>query len=877
MRGIKPFKLSFVTRPFQWGPSMHLGIGVLAYARLGEPEIFTDFEMWMNVPEVLGEIPLDVGIPKSRAEFLFVGNAYRPGGIPGTTQPVRIRVGSIDKSLYVIGDRYWRGGVPSDPIPFTSMSLGWQNAFGGEGYDKNPLGKGFAPVTDDDGNEVHPLPNVEAPGNMITSPKDRPEPAGFGVLDFVWPQRFSMAGTYDNEWLETRFPGFAKDLDWRIWMCGAPDQQQDEPFRGDETILCENLHPGKPKIEGRLPPLVPRCFVEQHRGAGTVLEEVELKLTTVWVLPELERIVLVWHGAQPIAEDDAVDIETVMVAGEKLGEPRPMEHYREVFAKRTGEERALEALNEQDLFPAEWAGLGPDMDEAMAATSPENLVFERQWKAMAAMIEERREMVAAEGLDPDQHGPVMPERPEEPTLQNVGEILKKVQEEAAQKKQEADAYHERVIGEMREFYEESGLDFDEVEREMAEPFHRGPPTFRADAERKYFRDLADKAAALGQPQEELEMFATDEGWYDMWKEQERSELEMYRGFAHNQLPAYALEEEVNAVRRADVESAVRRNESLAGWDLTGANLAGMDLSGADLRMALMESVDLQAARIERANLDGAMLAHSNLSAASFAGSSMRGANLGKAVCRATNISSCDLRDAILQGIDLTGADLSGSNLAGSNLRAGTYTNANLSRINLQTGTVLELSLEGVNLTGADLMQVTFYKVDLSGLDLSGARLQEATLVACRGEEAKFVNAQMVGIRTMMGCSLRRSDLKGADLSKANLREVDLSQCDLAGARLTGADLSGANLEEARLYRIVARQSLWIRTNLQRAQLVSADLFEAMLEKADLRGADLRGANLYAANFALIHSDADTRVEDSIQDRVRILPKREEGQ
>ncbi|MCC6875171.1 MAG: pentapeptide repeat-containing protein, partial [Sandaracinaceae bacterium] len=58
-----------------------------------------------------------------------------------------------------------------------------------------------------------------------------------------------------------------------------------------------------------------------------------------------------------------------------------------------------------------------------------------------------------------------------------------------------------------------------------------------------------------------------------------------------------------------------------------------------------------------------------------------------------------------------------------------------------------------------------------------------------------------------------------------------------------------------------------------AMMVAADLFEAVVEKADMRGTDLRGANLYGADFALIHSDRDTKVDDAIQDRVRVLPLR----
>ena len=62
---------------------------------------------------------------------------------------MRVQLGPIDKKLYVIGNRYWHRGSASDPEPFTRMAVSWENAFGGEGYDKNPLGRGYKPIEDE--------------------------------------------------------------------------------------------------------------------------------------------------------------------------------------------------------------------------------------------------------------------------------------------------------------------------------------------------------------------------------------------------------------------------------------------------------------------------------------------------------------------------------------------------------------------------------------------------------------------------------------------------------------------------------------------------------------------------------------------------------
>ena len=44
------------------------------------------------------------------------------------------------------------------------------------------------------GDTVHSLPNVEAARKLITSPRDRPPPAGFAPIDPSWPQRMKKGG-----------------------------------------------------------------------------------------------------------------------------------------------------------------------------------------------------------------------------------------------------------------------------------------------------------------------------------------------------------------------------------------------------------------------------------------------------------------------------------------------------------------------------------------------------------------------------------------------------------------------------------------------------------------------------------------------------------
>ena len=271
-------------------------------------------------------------------EFLITGRACVPGSDPQPACAVTARLGEIQKSLYVFGDREWRGDRFTDPVPFTDMPLDWSHAYGGEGYAANPLGKGAVPV-EAEGRRFHPLPNIEYPSQTLTAPTQRPQPAGFAPIDQMWPQRSSMVGTYDQAWLEQDFPGFANDMDLRFFNLTAQDQHLPRALRGDEPFALENLHPDIPMIQGQLPGLVARCYVDRSTGDGVAPEEVPTALKTVWFFPHADRMILVYQGATMIAEEDGADITRMMIGAERLGEPKGDDHYRRVIAERLDKEK----------------------------------------------------------------------------------------------------------------------------------------------------------------------------------------------------------------------------------------------------------------------------------------------------------------------------------------------------------------------------------------------------------------------------------------------------------------------------------------------------------------------------------------------------------
>ena len=84
------------------------------------------------------------------------------------------------------------------------------------------------------------LPNLEDPSHLISSPKDRPPPAGFGPIAPSWEPRRSLAGTYDEAWQARRAPFLPKDFQARFFNAAHPDLVCKRYLRGGEPVQIIN-------------------------------------------------------------------------------------------------------------------------------------------------------------------------------------------------------------------------------------------------------------------------------------------------------------------------------------------------------------------------------------------------------------------------------------------------------------------------------------------------------------------------------------------------------------------------------------------------------------------------------------------------------------
>ncbi|MDF1546094.1 MAG: DUF2169 domain-containing protein [bacterium] len=241
---------------------------------------------------------------KPATDLLLFGCARPMGGDKAAHLDVTLRVGSRRKTARVFGDRVWSNGffgnAISDPIPFDSLPLIYENAYGGcddspkdgpVSNPYNPIGKGYCDKKSRKSVEGMSAPNIESPDELILRPQIRPLPVGFGPIPAAWKPRLDYAGTYDQDWQDNRSPYLPKDFDLSFFNVAPEDQQFSPYLAGGEQVEITNVSDSGP-IRFQLPSLdfsVSLKFVDRTEPLSVILD-------TVSIDSEKMQLTMLWRG-----------------------------------------------------------------------------------------------------------------------------------------------------------------------------------------------------------------------------------------------------------------------------------------------------------------------------------------------------------------------------------------------------------------------------------------------------------------------------------------------------------------------------------------------------------------------------------------------------
>ncbi|MFP2926887.1 DUF2169 domain-containing protein [Pyxidicoccus sp. 3LG] len=264
---------------------------------------------------------------KPATDVVLVGHAHAPASSISELQ-VTLQVGSLARSLNVVGERVWfrsMGSVTATkPHPFERMPLVYERAYGG--WDRsapdpsqhtfeprNPVGVGFR-ASARHFEEGLRLPNLEDPKHPLRQFGQVVPPAGFGFISPEWQPRAALAGTYDEAWRKERMPWLPKDFDRRFFNAASPGLVASGYLRGDEPVLLVHAAP-QARLSFRLPGQPPPRLQASFARGGN--HKSSLQLDTCIIDTDVQRVFLLWRGHIPL-QDGPEDVRAVAVEAEVL-------------------------------------------------------------------------------------------------------------------------------------------------------------------------------------------------------------------------------------------------------------------------------------------------------------------------------------------------------------------------------------------------------------------------------------------------------------------------------------------------------------------------------------------------------------------------------
>lgn len=858
MKIIKPMTLGLMHRPYRWQGRHRLLVITVAFFQLGgrAETLLRDSLQWRKVMAALPHgRALDELMPKARGEVLLAGSAYAKDGLATTQQDVRLKLGSIDKRLRVIGDRRWFDGFLPwfrnlRAAPFTSMPLVWNRAFGGPHHPGNPEGVGYTrnPFVGLFSRKPLMMPNVEEPDHPVRSRLRRYMPAGFGSVDVSWQPRRRWAGTYGWRWRMEGCSGLAHDTHPEFFGAAPADQRIAGHFHGGEAYRLEGMHPSQPVIDGHLPEIRARAFVHKQGMAADAIDEVPLGFDTVWFLPDAELGIAIHRGEVDVEDSLALDVDALMVGYEHLADPpRPLKHYGEVLALRSNRDTAMRhVFNEAPLTPEPNAAL-----RAARAQEDQLERAQRETEDAAFQTALAEDFKAKTGMEmPMAPAPEMPElaMPSNAAMQrgdfDLGALLDSADDLIAHAKALAEKHQQEAKAVLSDLPMPAPIANATVEEALA----------RISGDDPRIASLAEFSAEHAVPP------ATIESLHDL---QRRARLAAPNPTA----PIAPLSPEAAAAIGQWVLLRVREGASLHGCDLAGANLRGAELSGADLRGALLESSDLSGAKLDGADLSEVALTGATLDDVHGAAARLDGANLSctrahRAIFRGASFRSVQASDADWNQADLSGARF--EQWIAPNIQ---LTGANLSRTALTDSVLLHTKADG------SLWSNTVWRQTIAlGSAFNASEWHEAALTRSVLMESCLVGSVWSGAVLNRVQAGGGADWSGADLCHMNAehsswRDATLIEANLSDGEFRSCDFSGTRLTDAVLERTLFYRSLFMGGALSGCHAQSADFFQASCRRADFRGADLRRANFVQAECS------DAHFERARLDGIRIEPGR----
>jgi len=870
----------------------------------GEQILLSGDEFYPDDEEQTGSLfyESDFAYIKPKADVLLVGKCHTPNSSPQKACVSSFSLGKNIKRLAVFGNRYWNKILVNPsmtaPQPFTEMDLRYERAYGGRDHFDNPVGRGFCKEDVTIADNVLPVPNIQDPDDLITSPMQKKYPAGFGPLNRNWTLRHNKMGTYDKRYLKKRWPWFPDDMELSHFNAAPEDQQAAGYLSCGETLTFENLHRKHSKYQCQLPSLRVRCFVRtiDPQTKKRSFEEVSLNLDTLWVNMEAEKLVLVWRGWMPVLDDEFQELQHVFIMTESLEEKRAnIEQCYDLFCKARDEEESkagalksksvkekAEAISSKKLKLSGGALAGVAAAGGEAAELLSENEGDTEQDDLKNIIEEKENRKG----DVEQQMQAQIDAMFETTGLHFSELS--LEEQA-----ELNALKEKLTEQLVEGDSDKGLEA-QIEENKAiltaelskldlDINNLPPISEKAKAEQlRLHNELGIDEANLTQMSSDMDnlwavmaavfpkigvnpenltpLIEHSKPQFDQLKEQIQPFFAAdadAKKQTDEQKKQIAGDEEIKDIRERAAEKEKFCSEVFDGLDLSGIDFSDCDLSGASFVGTILTE---------------AVFVNATLTNAIFRSAKLSNAKLSRASAQQADFTQAEMNHCIAEKADFTKALFTQTKLDQGCFSHSNFSHANMASCNLNHAALDNTILDNADFANASMSGAVFHNASIDNCSFQKIVASNSSWNNVKGKDCSFSQADLSGSEflsinisyadfakaKLSSCNFTGSQMQNCFLVEVIAQNINLSQCDLFKLRASqGSDFSGAKLSN-----VEAEASIWSdatlvdvdfsESNLQRTTFAKADLSNARLFNSDLKYSNLDGAKLNNADARYVN-------------------------
>lgn len=865
MKITKAMPLSLQVRPYRWRSQSRLGLSVLVMVDASDvsPILETESTLWDVAKSHMdcGGV-LEYGVPKVHPEFLVSGVAYSAFAEQKNELDVTVRVNDKQRTLRVFGERHYKDKKISPAADFKEMPLSWANSYGGEQYPDNPEGKGWIDPNKSQSSDRVAMPNVENPEDLLSEPSSEHRAYNFGAQSMMWPVRFSKVGNYSEEWKKTDFPGFFPDMDPTMFNAAQSEQIWSElselPINTEFAV--RHMHPNKALWHGCVPAWRARCLLKMQKSPKDeiITQEAFLKLKTLWLIPHLEKYLLIFQESVPCWHEDGSDIKHVLAALEWVHSAKEQTHYLEFMEEREEVERsALLAYSDEDLLPENVQTHGFD-------SKPGDLgpMSEKLHKLQHYMRTITREHLATMGLQADEY------LPEEVGPQPRADLRYLPEQQRWQDQRvEQLREHFRQVKEARQRYVLSGgLDTELNELTGSDAlFDR----IREDAGRVNINKATEQSRLSQLNRMQTKQSAQDE------MRLHKLEKKMWSLSAHYEQGKYVLTQSPLEGRERLLDR-IAHGESVEAMDLSGIDLSGLCFKDMDFSLVLFKGANLSQTSFENCRFGETAFCFATLQGARFKDCRFEGSNLNQCHFERAVFENCRFEKLMLSQLVFAECELSSCHFNESMWQNFELIDSRLNHCVADGFALLESHLRNSSFDECEWLRCAFTECQISQCDFENNYIFRMALTYVELGQVSFKSSWLEALAIVTSQTLLGVDFSDTLIKNSCMRGLNFEACQFDRAIVENSEFSTSSFKNITAVAMEVPDATFVRTRFVAADFTDANLTNAFFTHAEFSAVNFTRVNFFRCDMGQTKVHSDCIEHENYLKQIQLEPSQREA-